>query len=272
MSVAIKNLAIAVSFFYVEEKLEFLHTALSNIHKFADDVSVYIFTNRKDRIAEENIKKCWHNYNNVHYTILYPKLLGHPYFLTWSHQEVFKKLVETNNSITHFLYLEDDVYLDINNIEYYIEAEKNLRGSKFIPAFLRYELLGEEKIAIDVMVKQIFRVMAYHKLSDNYYYVNLSYPYQGMYLLSKRYMHEYFSGKAYNPDFNPVWPIREMSTATISFYNVPKGFTSRNLLGCVMKNDKIHVDERALIHHLPNKYVADEENLKKILPVNQIFA
>lgn len=168
------------------------------------------------------------------------------------------------------MYLEDDIYLDIDNIYYYLEGENNLAKTKFFPSFVRYEIYNGEKYAIDIMKTQIFSVIPYCKQSEEYYYVNMSYPYQGMYLLPRKYMTEYFLGKAYNPDYNPVWPIREMCTSTILFYNVPKGFTSRNLVG-VFKNNNIIIDERSLIHHLPDKYVSDNENLKKLKTVNDII-
>lgn len=147
----LKNLAVAVSFFYNIDKLQFLEKALSNLHLFADTVSVYIFTNLRSKISDENIKKCQSKYSNIKYTILYPKLLWHPYLLTWSHQEIFKHLALRNREITHYLYIEDDIQLNVENIEYYIEGENNLLKHKFIPSFVRYEILDGVMYSIDIM-------------------------------------------------------------------------------------------------------------------------
>lgn len=265
-----KNLAVAVSFFYNIDKLKFLEKALSNLHLFADTVSVYIFALRS-KISDDNIKKCQSKYSNIKYTILYQKLIGHPYFLTWSHQEIFKHLALRNREITHYLYIKDDIQLNVENIEYYIEGKNNLLKHKFIPSFVRYEVLDGVMYSIDIMKKQIFNCMPYIKNSDSYFYINLSYPYQGMYLLPQRYMYEYFSSKVYNPDYNTFWPIREMATATISFHHIPKGFKSRNLVGCIKNNDKINFDSRALIYHLPDKYVKNKDNLKKLTEIDKII-
>lgn len=268
----IGKLAVAVAFFYRKDKREFLSQTLSNLHLFAKDVQVYIFTNTSDKIEQSAIQKCFHQHSNVKYQILVPKLLGHPFFLTWSHKDVFRQLVRTDHSITHYLYLEDDILLTEDNIQYYLEGESQLSHKRFLPSFIRYETSDEHKMyAIDVMKVQIFTIMPKIQYSDNYYYVNFLYPYQGIYLLNARFMMEYFDSGADNPDKNSVWPIREQNTAVIFFHNVPSGFTARNLAGCIYQNDAVKLDPRCLIHHLPNNYVNDKEHLAKLYTVDDVI-
>jgi hypothetical protein len=269
--VQIEKLAVAVAFFYRQEKIEFLSQTLSNIHIFAKNVHIYILTNTSDKREQAVIENCFHKSDNAKYTILVPKLLGHPFFLTWSHKDIFRQLIKTDSTITHYLYLEDDILLTEENIEYYLEGESRLNAHKFFPSFVRYEInIDGLKYAVDVMKKQIFRVMPKIRHSDNYYYVNFSYPYQGVYLLNSKLMIEYFS-KADSPDYNSVWGIREQNTAMILFHNVPDGFTSRNLVGCTYKDDIIKLDHRCLIHHLPNNYVKDRDNLSKLYTVDSVI-
>lgn len=267
----IEKLAVAVAFFYKKAKIDYLSQTLTHLYKFAKNVQVYIFTNTSDQEEQATIQKCFHKHHNIKYTILVPKLLGHPYFLTWSHKDVFRQLVRTDFSITHYLYLEDDILLKEENIEYYLEGESSLSSKNFFPSFVRYEVTSGKMFAIDIMKVQIFRVMPSVKCSDNYYYVNFSYPYQGVYLLNAKLMLEYFDSRADNPDYKTVWCIREQNTATIMFHNVQKGFTSRNLVGCFVYHDKIQLDSRCLIHHLPNNYVNDEQNLSKLYSIDDII-
>jgi hypothetical protein len=124
--------------------------------------------------------------------------------------------------------------------------------------------------AIDVMKQQIFNAMSKIQHSNGYY-VNFSYTYQGIYLLSSRMMQEYFYSPADNPDYNTVWNIREQNTAVILFHNVPNGFKSRNLVGCICRDNIIKLDPRCLIHHLPNNYVNDKENLLKLYTIDDII-
>jgi len=266
------KLAVAVAFFYKKDKIEYFSNTLSNLYKFAKSVCVYIFTNTLDKAEQSEIQKCFHQHSNVSYYILVPKLLGHPYFLTWSHKDVFRQLVRTDPTITHYLYLEDDILLSEENIEYYLEGESYLSKYNFFPSFIRYEVNTDGiKYAIDVMKIQIFHAMSSIKCSDSYYYVNFSYPYQGIYLLNAKFMQEYFNSQADNPDYRSVWGIREQNTATILFHNVKKCFTSRNLVGCTYQNENIELDLRCLIHHLPNKYVQDKQNLSKLYKIDNII-
>jgi hypothetical protein len=58
------------------------------------------------------------NFFKVNIKIVTPKYLGHPYLLTWSHLDVFRKMYKIDDNISHFMYLEDDVEIKLNNIEY----------------------------------------------------------------------------------------------------------------------------------------------------------
>jgi hypothetical protein len=198
--------------------------------------------------------------------------LGHPYFLTWSHKDVFRQLIKTDPAITHYLYLEDDILITQENIEYYLEGESRLAHRKFFPSFVRYEIDNDGIMyAIDIMKQQIFHAMSIFQYSNDYYYVNFSYTYQGIYLLNSYFMYEYFNSRADNPDYNTVWGIREQNTAVILFHNVPNGFKSRNLVGCIYQNNEIKLDRRCLIHHLPNKYINDKDNLLKLYRVEDVI-
>ncbi|MDR2604518.1 MAG: hypothetical protein LBC55_04090 [Desulfovibrio sp.] len=268
----IEKLAVSVAFFYRKDKLEFLSQVLSNLHIFAKNVQVYIFTNTSDKREHYTIEQCFHQHDNIKYTILVPKLLGHPFFLTWSHKDIFRQLVRVDPTITYYMYLEDDILLTKENIEYYLEGESRLHHKVFFPSFVRYEITSDGVMyAIDVMKKQIFHAMGKIQYSDDYYYVNFSYPYQGMYLLNSRLMNEYFSSCADNPDYKTYWGIREQNTAVILFHHVPTGFKSRNLVGCIYQDNTIKFDPRCLIHHLPNNYVNNDGWLSQIYTVDELI-
>ena len=156
----IQKLAVAVAFFYKQSKLEYLSKTLSNLNMFAKNVQVYIFTNTSDKIEQKHIYKCFHKRGNLKYTILVPRLLGHPYFLTWSHKDVFRQLVHTDSTITHYLYLEDDILINTDNIEYYLEGESRFQQKNFFPSFVRFEIAPDGLMyAIDIMKKQIIHAM-----------------------------------------------------------------------------------------------------------------
>jgi hypothetical protein len=56
-----------------------------------------------------------------------PTYLGHPYLLAWSHLYTFRESFNTDESITHFMYLEDDILITEKNIEY--SFTKNIKNN-----------------------------------------------------------------------------------------------------------------------------------------------
>jgi hypothetical protein len=105
----IKKLAIAVTFHFVENRIQYLEKIASQFSLLADSVLIHIFTNiedgnQKSLIANVVNKSCKLD-NNIHT----PTYLGHPYLLTWSHFYIFRQLFDKDDSITHFMYLEDDI-------------------------------------------------------------------------------------------------------------------------------------------------------------------
>ena len=59
--------------------------------------------------------------------------------LPWYHLNLMRKLYN-NKEITHFLYLEDDILIDKNNLNYWINSRKVLKRFNLIPGFIRTEV------------------------------------------------------------------------------------------------------------------------------------
>ena len=265
----IEKLAIAVTVHFTESRLCYLSMISSHFDSLADDVEVFIFTNTDDAQCQKKIRDAI-GVCSFKYKLLVPKLLGHPYLLPWSHLEYFRQCFAEDKTISHFMYLEDDILIRKENVEYWLKGRKELREYGLIPSFLRYELKANlgEPYCTDFLRHVNPYVLARVEISDHYVYLNLPKPYQGMYLLDRELMEEHLTGRSSNPDFG-VWNIRERAAQGITFLDVPKGCLSRNFVGYDIKSAQI--DPCSLIHHTPNNY-ADDPNRKfaKIL-VRDLF-
>lgn len=250
----IEKLAIAVTFHYVEDRIKYLEKISSQFHLLANEVLVYIFTNENDADKTLKIMNAVKQDRELAVEIHTPTYLGHPYLLTWSHLHTFRESFNADESITHFMYLEDDIFITEKNIEYWLKSREELKSSKVIPSFLRYEKKGGSEVlySTDVMARSVFDKLPRIKEAESYYYVNLPYPYQGMYLLDRQLMHEHLTGPSSIPEKSP-WNIREKAAAGLTFIKIPKGCVSRNFIGYDFENKCI--DPNSLIHHLPNNYV-----------------
>jgi hypothetical protein len=253
MNQPLKKLCVGVSFHYNANRLGFLKQTLSNLPALADEVEVHVFTNASEDSLKDTIRAAGSSIAPGCLAIHEPKLLGHPFLLTWCHMNIFRARFHEDSGISHFMYLEDDIDIREHNVRYWLDAREALRPHGLIPSFLRYEYQDgcEEKCATDIVKMLVYTRLRKIDLSTETAYVNLPNPYQGMYLLDRALMKEHLDGPSSAPEFGS-WGIREKAAAGITFLNVPAPFHSRNLVGY---NKTIgQVDPGCLIHHIPNNY------------------
>jgi len=268
---SIEKLAIAVTFHYREERIKYLEKISTQFDTLAQVVSVYILTNEADNDKKSNILRCVKQSSNFFVEIHTPTYLGHPKLLTWSHFCIFKRLLYTDPSITHFMYLEDDIFVTRTNIEYWMKARRELKSMKVIPSFLRFENkpCSLQLYSTDCTKKYSFYRLPKFKLSEDYYYINLPEPYQGMYLLDRELMTEHLHGPSSIPEYTP-WGISEKAAAGLTFMNVPNGCYSRNFVGYEAKEKRI--DPSCLVHHLPNNYSEDLNSPHGKIKIDELVA
>ena len=252
-----KKLAIAVAFHYVESRLVYLGMISDHFSQLADELSVTIVTNSNDT---ENLSKITRTLEGkgFEFSFLVPKALGHPFLLTWSHFADFRQKIE-DPSYSHFMYLEDDMLITRQNMEYWMGAREALRDTGFYPSFLRVEKKdgADDWYSTDGSESYEFRDLpsVTAPAHAKWLFVNVPNPYQGMYLLDREQMLEHLSGPSSAPEYGLPKGIRERATRGLNFANVKKGYYSRNLLPfCV---DEGRLDEACFIHHTPNNYAND---------------
>lgn len=246
------HICASITFHFSEDRISFLNETVRRVLSLNDRITLAIFTNIIDHECLSKIKAL--QSGQKHIEVITPSLLGHPYLLTWSHLDWFRNKFNTDNTITHFLYLEDDIAISKENIEYWLEGRSLLAHTNFYPSFLRYEYKADsltKRYSSDVTKVNCFFFLPKTSISENYTFVNVSEPYQGLYFLDRILAEEHFFGPSSNPDFGD-WFIREKAAQALTFKSVPKGFTSRNLIG--VRTDLKQMDPRCLVHHMPNNY------------------
>jgi hypothetical protein len=263
------TLHICVTFHFNKSRLEYLRESISNAADLADAVNLTIVTNISDlqeiQLIEDVLPR---NLNSV--DIVSANLLGHPFFLTWIHFEIFRSIIESGQPGDYFLYKEDDITFTRENIEYWYEGIKDLGGTEFFPSFVRYEQEGSttRRFLTDITKKSWLWKLPKIKKSKEKCYVNFVENYQGLYLLDRVGMELHLQSKSSHPD-NGDWGIREKATRGLSLHTVPKKFFSRNLVAVNPKTKRI--DPRALIRHLPNNYLLEPRSPHAKIAVEKCF-
>lgn len=255
----IKKLVIAVTFHYKETRVKYLEKIASQFHLLSNEVSVHIFTNEADEDKKLMLVDHVKQGRDLQVEIHTPTYLGHAKLLTWCHLYTFRMLFNSDPSISHFMYLEDDILITPQNIEYWLKSREELATKMLIPSFLRYELKNgsEDLYSTDCTKRVNFFKLPKIRSQNNYYYLNLPEPYQGMYLLDRELMSEHLNGASSIPEYTP-WGISEKAAAGLTFMNVPRACYSRNFIGYDLNNTMI--DQNSLIHHLPNNYANNLES------------
>lgn len=261
-----ENLLIAITVFFVPERLRYLKVLASHFPCLSKKVRVLVVTNTNSKEEQQQIRDAI----NLDVQITVPTYIGHPYLLTWGHLDLFRHFFRDDPSISHFMYLEDDIEIKPENMGYWVRAREDLRSVGLIPSFLRYELDSNLiRVSSDVTEQvNLLKAPVVHKSAEKYCYVNLPLPYQGMYLLDRKLAQEHFYGPSSNPDFG-IWGVREKAAQGLTFARVPKGCHSRNFLG--YRLDQKCIDPAALIHHLPNNYANNPNTKLGKIPLDSLF-
>ena len=256
------HLAVCVTFFYMPERLSFLATVISNYIGIARRTDIYIVTNIVDTKPISAALPLLPD--QICLKFVTPSGIGHPYLLTWTHREIFQKVL-TSSDVSHFMYSEDDLLFNRSNVMYWLRYRDALKKHGLIPSFFRVELHQEHGwVSTDCFSPVRYYIQPKLTLKDGTQFICMPNPYQGMYFLDRQLMEEFADSPAKSPDFGR-WPIREKAAQGLTFVNIPEGYTSRNLV--LIDHHTKTIPQEAWIHHLPNNYATNKKEIFGKIPM-----
>jgi hypothetical protein len=268
------KLLVVIAFHFNEKKLHYLKRLLDFQPFITQQVECVITTNTSNPEEISKIKRLEPKAENYKLEVIGFPTLPHPWLLPWAHKQVMLSKFK-DPSYTHFVYTEDDIAFTKINFDYWLWARKLLRDYGLYPSFIRVEFSNDQKVwnlsdqdaPIDAGGKEKIILAA-----EGMEFFCLPNPYQGLFLYDRELMEEHIHSQTFDVtkygrieqiDHNPAWPgggVAERANFGITFQNVPKGFTSRNVVG--VRTDLKLLDVRAFVHHLPNNYANDKPELK----------
>ena len=253
-----KKISVVICFHFNKKRIKNLQKICANInnYKFSKRVSIItneINTNEYKSLKKELSKKL------KKINIIKIKDIPEPNLLPWYCMDYMKKSYK-NKSFSHFLYLEDDILINENNINYWIFARKILKKFNFIPAFLRCETNGNKLFSVDnpktIRIKNTPKILTKSKKIG---FLNLRYPYHASCLMDRDLMKEYNKSKLIGIDYSlkhkvmkTLYPIKELANIIIGYINVPNGYYNRFFLPFINSNK---IPFYCIIKHIDNKYI-----------------
>ncbi|MCX6484806.1 MAG: hypothetical protein NT146_16440 [Mycobacterium sp.] len=255
------GLLTCVSFHYVESRLQYLRQTLATQPQLADRVRVLVITNTDTPEEQDAIRACFPPTTDQFSCEIYPAgVLDHPFDLTWVHKKILTEVFLPDPTLSHFLYLEDDLELKPEVMAYWLTAREQLRPFGLIPSFFRVERAPGSNgwCSTDQFVRACALLLPHVEISPALWFVNLPNPYQGMYLFDRELAVEHVAGPAIRKGFGP-WKVRESAAQGQTFVEVPRGFIARNAIPFDPRNNSI--PEHCFVHHLPNNYAENPETV-----------
>ena len=141
-----------IAFHYVEERLKYLETTLAWLIDMDTEYNkIVIQTNDVNDEQYAKLKKIIdYRIKNLEIEIEPIRNLKDPYMLTWAHK--CRMLEFLDSPMTHFAYLEDDMVLSQELVDYWCQTRERFkkRNLNFIPGFLRVEYNEGRAWSVDV--------------------------------------------------------------------------------------------------------------------------
>ena len=258
-----------IAFHYVEERLKYLETTLAWLIDMDTEYNkIVIQTNDVNDEQYAKLKKIIdYRIKNLEIEIEPIRNLKDPFMLTWAHK---CRMLEFNEStFTHFAYLEDDMVLTQELVDYWCRTRERFkkRNLNFIPGFLRVEY--NEGRAWSVDVTQQYKISDLTRVVLDQTYVALPQPYQGCFLMDKELVEEHINSPSFSPETcrkipGAVNDTRERANMGNTYENIPDGFNHRMLI----PTDIFTV---CWIHHCTNNYCVMPNTKHGKIPAERIF-
>jgi hypothetical protein len=245
-----------ITFHFDRVRLKYLIQTITGIRHAGID-QIIICTNAKDEALEEVRSAC--QFMDGIYVLSIVDL-AHPYHLAMYHRSVFSHYFHKDDSITHFLYSEDDHLFSKTNLNYWFESFEELRSVQDygIPAWFRIELRHSDQswVSIDYSSDIPLEASRVNQSGQNFYVDSIR-SYAGAYMLDRSLMGEFMK----NPDYLHIPPppqdsnyysVREHAAFGMARTGLKDGSLSRYR---IRLNKYLNViDPAAYIVHLPNNY------------------
>lgn len=241
------NIAVHISFYYNEERFQYLREVVSNINNYDDKTDIYIHTNK---VFSANILGEY--YNGKLEMVVHDLSQVHPWFLTWKHRDL---MATQKNKYDIFMYIEDDILVPKEAISYWLNYKDNLIKNNLNLGFFRIEkdkkgdhYCTDNSTSPDGKIKQYLTKSI--NVDNQSFIINDQNPYCAFWIYDKNEFNKFLQSKFWNTPtaFHPG--IREDSG-----FGMTNGYKDTVI---PLINNKLN--ENSKIYHLPNNYVGDFSN------------
>lgn len=237
-----------ISFFYLEDRLQYLNQIILESNKYHFNTDIFIHTNVQ--FATNKLPP----YNNGKVTIIQHDLTGiNPHYLTWKCRDLLK---QQRNEYDIFMYLEDDILVSKKALEYWLNHNHRLIELNYNLGFVRIEVNAQNKLEYihDITNLHGGRLDTFIELDGKKFCVNNKNQYCAFWIYNKHEFNRFIDSKYYDINNIANYYIREASAIGLHGWETP--WYKNTVIPLV--DNKLHPDCR--VYHLPNNYVNDSSS------------
>lgn len=160
--------------------------------------------------------------------------LDHPFHLTWWHKRYIPNwLNKAVPARDYFVYIEDDIVIDGDNISYFVDSLQRLAPHGLIPSFLRYEIdVNGDRRSVDLVSRQALGECNSRSIEDRFYVVPQN-PYWAGFILDRALAHEYILSASFDiiqSEHISNWDVRARAAMGLTWEHIPSGLRSRYVI------------------------------------------
>lgn len=198
----------------------------------------------------------------------------HGYYLTWGHKPVLRRAARSGQ-FSHLAYLEDDMRLTDAHLRYWCRYRRPLAPLGLLPGFVRVEHRDGATYVVDQAdpVDPIRRFTAVVPDGLCTEFVQMTSPYQGMYLLDRPLWADHFRFSPARSAFRSrALPegVRERAATGPIYDRPPTGLRASNVVP-VHVGQVMSIDPACLIDHVSGTYSRLPDEAWGKVPLDGVF-
>jgi hypothetical protein len=262
------RLLVEITFHYSFKRLGFLFQTIRGLSNLpVEKLQIVVTTNTEDVGSLENIRGLcsplldsspWGGWGARNLAIESFPRLEDPWHLPWCHKHLIPdQFLADGSTYTHFIHLEDDLLLTLDNLLYFDHYLKLLYPHGLIPAFQRVEYNSKKHQLrlLDQLGVSNFDVRG--KVWDgDFAFVNPDFPHMAMFILDKALALEYVASRSFDriqsTELRPNWGLCERASMGLCFENPPEQFWSRYVVPVHAATKR--TPSWSWIYHVANNY------------------
>jgi hypothetical protein len=256
------ELFVVIPFFYRRNRLRILYDVLRSLSSFpVGALRCVVITNEKEERSLKPLKDIaeflFREEGVFEIISVPPEVVGSNRFgLTWYHKKLLLTEFYKNANFTHFLYVEDDVEVRVDNLLYFLRYREGLGALGLIPGFIRIEYNNSLDAIFSSDFVTVQNVVKSAQVNiEGQLFVCPNCPYSAMYIFDQELAEEHINSPAFDEAASKTisdWGYAERAVAGLTWVKPPKGFRFRVVLP--ISSNKFVPRRMCCIFHIPSNY------------------